>query len=214
VPASPAESPRERRRAEELARRREDAIAAASAVFAEKGFHAAQMTEIAARAELARATLYSLFGGKDELYAEVIATTAGAVRDAVREKVEAVRDPAERLLSLVDSLFACWEENQDLFRIYARGTHGLPWKIREAMGESALHLFREFTVWVEGLAADAQRAGCLRGLDPEALSLALVGAITTTATHSIETTPDRPLTAAAPAVRAIFERLVAEPQQP
>ena len=44
-------SPRENRRASELERRRTDALSAASAVFASKGYHDAQMTEIAAAAE-------------------------------------------------------------------------------------------------------------------------------------------------------------------
>ncbi len=100
-------SPRERRRAEDLARRRDDCVAAAVAVFAEKGFHDAQMTEIAARAQLARATLYELFGGKDALYAEAIVTTARRLRDLVCDQVEKIEDPAERFLVVIDALFAC-----------------------------------------------------------------------------------------------------------
>ena len=74
-------SPRENRRANELAQRREDALAAASAVFAAKGYHDAQMTEIAAAAELSRASLYSMFTGKEELYQQVISSGAEAVRE-------------------------------------------------------------------------------------------------------------------------------------
>jgi AcrR family transcriptional regulator len=196
------------RRARELELRCADVVAAASGVFAEKGFEGAQMSEIAAQAEVSTASVYALFEGKAELYQEVIVATARAVSEAVRKNVEVISHPAERLLAVIDSLFACWEENQDLLRIYARGTHGLPWKIREAMGESFLHLFREFTDWVEELAAEAQREGCLQRLDPEAFSLTLVGAATTVATRFIEETPDRPLTGAARAVREIFERLL------
>jgi AcrR family transcriptional regulator len=196
------------RRARELELRRADVVAAASGVFAEKGFEGAQMNEIAAKAEVSTASVYALFEGKAELYQEVIVATARAVSEAVRKNVEVISHPTERLLAVIDSLFACWEENQDLLRIYARGTHGLPWKIREAMGESFLHLFREFTDWVEELAAEAQREGCLQRLDPEAFSLTLVGAATTVATRFIEEIPDRPLTGAARAVREIFERLL------
>ena len=200
---------REQRRERELALRRADVLAAASAVFAEKGFGDAQMGEIAALAEVSTASLYATFAGKDELYREVITTAAAAVREAVRATVEGVADPRERLLTAIDSLFACWERNQALLRIYARGTHGLPWRIRESMGEDALRIFQEFSAWIEELAADAQRAGYLGGLDPATFALALVGTASTVSSHWIEVTPERPLTDAVAPVRAIFERLLA-----
>lgn len=207
-------SPRERRRAEDLSRRRQDAIAAATAVFAEKGFHAAQMTEIAARAQLSRATLYALFEGKDELYAEAIATSARGVRDLVRDRVEQLEDPAERLLGVIDALFASFEASQDLLRIYAAGTHGIPFRIRQELGEGSFRVFHEFGDWVTELAEAAGRAGRLGGLDPRALATTLVGSVTLTATRWIETTPESPLSQAAQTVRAIFERLLDGAQGP
>ena len=201
---------RESRRADELARRRSDALAAASAVFAAKGYHDAQMSEIAAAAELSRASLYAMFTGKQELYQEAIAAAATAIRDSVRSKVETLHAPDQRLLCVIDSLFSCYEENQDLIRIYMLGTHGFPFKIRDAMGESSLQLFVEFTNWVVGLSKEAKRAGWLPGLEPEAFGISLVGAVTTRAVRWLEFTPDEPLSAAAPEVRAIFQRLLGE----
>jgi len=201
-------SPKERRRAEDLARRRRDAIAAAAAVFAEKGFHAAQMTEIAARAELSRATLYALFEGKDELYAEVVGTTARGVRDGVRARVEEIGDPGERLLGVIDALFACFEASQDLLRIYARATHGISFLIRQELGDESFQVFREFGDWVAEVARAAARAGRIEGLDPRALATALIGAVTLTATRWIENTPELPLSQATQSVRPIFQRLL------
>src|SRR3990172_6511423 len=208
TPRHRGRSARAERRERELALRRSDVLAAASRVFAEKGFSDARVAEIAAASELSLASVYSMFKGKEELYQEVITTTADSMREAVQRKVEAVPDPAERLLALVDALFAGFEENRMLLRMYARGTQGLPWKIRQAMGESALHIFQQFTAWVVGLVRKAKRAGHLPGLDPESVALSLIGTATTTAAHWIETTPDRPLTEAAPLVRALLERVL------
>ena len=208
MPASTSTSPRENRRANELARRRIDALAAASAVFATKGYHDAQMTEIAAAAELSRATLYSMFTGKEELYQEVVSAAAAEVREAVRQKVESLDDPAQQLLCVIDSLFSCYEEDENLLRIYALGTHGLPFKIRDTMGDSVLELFVAFTEWVIQIAKRAKRAGYLQHLDPEAVGIALVGTVTTTAVRWLETTPDRPLSRAAPPVNAVFQQLL------
>ena len=208
--ASGLHSLRESRRADELARRRADALAAASAVFAAKGYHDTQMSEIATAAELSRASLYSMFTGKQELYQEAIAEAARAIRDSVRSKVETLDAPDQRLLCVIDSLFSCYEENQDLIRIYTLGTQGLPFKIRDAMGESSLQLFVEFTNWVVGLSTEAKRAGWLPGLDPEVFGISLVGTVTTRAVRWLESTPDEPLSSAAPEVRAIFQRLLGE----
>jgi AcrR family transcriptional regulator len=208
MPAATSTSPRENRRANELAQRRADALAAASSVFAAKGYHDAQMTEIAAAAELSRATLYSMFTGKEELYQEVVSTAAAALRDAVRQKVESLDDPAQQLLCVIDSLFSCYEEDENLLRIYALATHGLPFKIRDTMGDSVLEIFVAFTEWVIQIAKRAKRAGYLQRLDPEAVGVALVGTVTTTAVRWLETTPDRPLSRAAPPVNAVFQQLL------
>ena len=211
MPAS-APSPlslRERRRNEDLTRRREDAIAGASAIFAAKGFHDAQMSEIAAAAEVSRNSLYAMFESKERLYQEVIATTFATISNSVKQRAGEIADPGERLLSIIESLFSCYEHNQDLLHIYARGTHGMPIKVREAMGESSLHMFQSFTSWVIEVAVHAKRSGYLHGLDAETVAVSLVGSVTTTAARWIELTPERPLSQQSAKVRAVFAELVA-----
>jgi AcrR family transcriptional regulator len=205
---SPGASPRERRRREDVERRRADVLAAASTVFADKGFHDTQMGEIAAAAEVARNTLYSLFDSKENLYEEVIAVAHERIRDAVEARAHDLEEPGERLLSVIDSLFHCYERNGDLLRIYARGTQGLPTQIRGAMGESSLRRFQAFTDWVIELARDAQHAGHLRGLDVETVGISLVGTVTTTAARWVELTPERSLDDQASKVRRQFARLL------
>ena len=76
-------------------------LAAASSVFARKGFHDAQMTEIASDAELSLKSVYALFDSKDDLFRAVLATTAERMQEAVQSKAQAIPDPAERLLGVV-----------------------------------------------------------------------------------------------------------------
>ena len=207
--SSPAPvSLRERRRIEELSRRREDALAGAAAVFAEKGFHDAQMSEISAAAEVSRNSLYVMFESKDQLYQEVISTMAATIRKTVEQRASQLEDPKARLLSIIESLFSCYAENQDFLKIYARGTHGLPFKIREAMGESSMQTFQSFTGWVIDVATQAKNAGYMRDFDAETVGISLVGTVTTTAARWIELTPERPLTEPTARVRAVFDHLL------
>lgn len=199
---------RARRRREDLSRRREDTIAGAMAIFAEKGFHETQMSEIAAAAEVSRKTLYAMFESKDQLYQDVITAMATTIRESVEQSANELADPGDQFLSIIDSLFRCYEENQDFLKIYARGTHGLPSKIREAMGESSMQTFQSFTGWVIDVAKRAKAEGFLQGLDAETAGISLVGTVTTTAERWIELTPEHPMSLQSKQVRAVFERLL------
>ncbi len=202
-------SPRARRRAAELARRRADVLEAAAEVFAERGFHDAQIGEIAARAEVSRATLYDLFPSKEAIYSEVMLEAAREVRQRVEARAEAAAGPAERLLAVLQALFECFEEKRALLRIYARATQGDALRIGAEFGEEAARVFRDFSDWVAGLAAEARRRGLLPELEPEAVAAALIGGATVLATRAVEGGRGDDLARAGRALRRVFEHLLA-----
>ena len=207
-----ADSPRslrEERRERELSLRRADVVAAAAVEFAEKGFDGTSMSAVAARAEVALGTLYSLFESKERLFQVVIDASAETIRTHIEAEVLAVAGPRERLLRLVDAGFERFESDPVFFRIYAQSTHGWPARIRAAMGESAQAQFAHFVAWVVGLAREAAAAGALRGLDPEAFGLALMGALVNVTSAITAGTTTRPVAELAAEVRALFERLLA-----
>jgi len=205
---NPPRSRREERRERELELRRADVLAAAAAEFAEKGFDGAQMSALAARAEVALGTLYSLFESKEQLFEAVISTSADALQEQLRAQVESVADPRERLLCLIDAGFERFRAEPLFFRIYTNATQGFPARIRQVMGEKAQAQFDFFTQWVIGLARDAAAAGALRGLDPEAFGLALLGALTSSTSAILAGGTRRPAEAIASDVRALFARLL------
>lgn len=196
------------RRDREIALRRSDAIAAALAVFARKGFDGAQMTEIASAAEISLASLYSLFSGKDDLYREVLLQASASIRTAVEEGVAAKRDPKDKLLAVIDSLFDCFAADRDALWIHARTSQGLPWKIRQALGARAVDDFRGFTEFVAELVRDVQGQKALVGFDAHAVAAAILGAVTNAATQWAESPEGRSLEEVAAPVRALFERAV------
>jgi AcrR family transcriptional regulator len=198
------------RRQREAARRRADVLDVAADIFAEKGHEGAQISEIARVAEVSLATLYTMFDSKDELYQAVLTRAAESIRDTVRARLDVIDDPAERLLELIDCLLHCFDENRTLMRIYTMGTHGLPWSIRQTMGEPLVEIYRAFLDYVTGLARAAAHVGRLGALAPETVALALVGTVNATAAEWIESERDAPLTDAAPAIRALFEQLLVE----
>jgi AcrR family transcriptional regulator len=202
-------SRREERREREVELRRADILAAAAAEFSEKGFDGAQMSALAARAEVALGTLYSLFESKEQLFQAVIETSADAVRDAVQGAVAKIADPRERLLRLIDVSFERFRSDPAFFRLHVQSTQGWPARIRATMGESAQARFTEFVQWVVGLARDAAAAGALPGIDPETFGLALMGTLVNVTAAIAQGTTSRPAEQFAADVRALFARLLA-----
>jgi AcrR family transcriptional regulator len=201
-------SPREARRQGAVERRRDDVLRAAAAAFAAKGFDGAQVGEIAAAAEVSLASVYTLFESKERLYQQVCLTSADAMRRDVEARVAGLPDGPDRVLAVIDAMFACFGENADMLRIYAHATHGLPFRVREELGEAARERLRGFGAWVTELVRRAARGGRLPGIDPEALALALLGAVVMAATHSIEAMPPRSPAQHAAGVREVFARML------
>ncbi len=208
MPQSKPRSAKEERREQEIRLRRNDILAAASQSFAEKGFQGTQVAEIANAAEVSLNSVYAQFKGKEELYEAVISSAAKTVGDRVQNAVLEISDPAEQLLCVIDELFACFEEHRDLMRIYANSTHGLPWRVRQSMGEDSLVAFQTFTIWLINRANEAKKTGCLEHIDAETFALSLIGTVTTAAARWIEDPAQESLSSAAPRVRTLFARIL------
>src|SRR5438309_166209 len=81
-------------------------VGAAMAVFAEKGFAAARLDEIAARAGVSKGALYLYFETKEELFRAVVEQAIGPNVQAVRTMIAAHPGPIGDLLQLVPERIA------------------------------------------------------------------------------------------------------------
>jgi len=95
--------PKFQRRAEDRPR---EICAAALEVFAEKGFAAAKLDEIARRAGVSKGTLYLYFQDKAELFRAVIRDTVAPRVAAVREMADKVELPFAQVVPLFLANFA------------------------------------------------------------------------------------------------------------
>jgi AcrR family transcriptional regulator len=76
--------------------RRATLLRSAAEVFADRGYHRAQMDEIASMAGVSKPVLYGDFGSKDELYLACVERAAERFGRALEEAVATSRTPAER----------------------------------------------------------------------------------------------------------------------
>jgi len=163
--------PRWKRRAEDRPR---EICAAAREVFAEKGFAAAKLDEIARRAGVSKGTLYLYFTDKEQLFRAV-------VRDSIAPNVQAIISALGSVdlpfAAVVPAFFAAFAQNIGKIPVGAVA--------KMVIGES--RNFPELArVWhdevaskaigaMAGLVAKAQERGEVKGGDPRLYAFTLMG---------------------------------------
>jgi AcrR family transcriptional regulator len=114
-------TPRKRLTAEE---RRAAIQGAALEVFAERGYHAASIDDIARAAGVSKALIYEHFASKQQLHADLIEAQASELYRRVGDAVAAVaaESGSERLKAGFEAFFGFAEERRDAWRVLFRET--------------------------------------------------------------------------------------------
>jgi AcrR family transcriptional regulator len=139
------------------AERREQLITIARGLFAQKGFEATSVEEIAARAEVSKPVVYEHFGGKEGLYAVVVDREVRKLLDTVTVSLTAGRAHElveQAALALLDYI----ESSSDGFRILVRDS-----PVGSSTG-SFISILSDVGTRVEHILAEEFKR---RGLDPK-----------------------------------------------
>ena len=139
------------------AERREQLITIARGLFAQRGYEATSVEEIAARAEVSKPVVYEHFGGKEGLYAVVVDREVRALLDGVTGALTAGRAHElveQAALALLDYI----ENNSDGFRILVRDS-----PVGSSTG-SFISILSDVGTRVEHILAEEFKR---RGLDPK-----------------------------------------------
>src|ERR1700681_113961 len=95
--------------------RREQLLDVGRSLFAEKGFEATSIEEIAARAGVSKPVVYEHFGGKEGLYAVVVDREMGELLDRLTAALSA-QHPRKLVEQSALALLTYIEEQTDGFR--------------------------------------------------------------------------------------------------
>ncbi|HEY7124330.1 MAG TPA: TetR/AcrR family transcriptional regulator [Ktedonobacterales bacterium] len=140
---------------------------AAEAVFGDRGYHEASVTEITQRAQVAQGTFYLYFHSKREIFLQLVEDLGTQLRAAMREASRGSTSRMEMERKGFAGFFAFARAHRQLYRI-----------VQEA-DRVDLPTFQEYYSrlargYARGLGA-AMEAGEIRQIDPEALAYALIG---------------------------------------
>ncbi len=150
------------------AQRREQLIVIGRQLFAERGFDATSVEEVASRAKVSKPVVYEHFGGKEGLYAVVVDREVRALLDRITAALTAGH-PRELLEQAALALLDYIEDEPHGFRVLVRESPMLAGTFSSVLNDVA-HQVEHI------LGAEFKR----RGLDPklaELYSQALVGMV-------------------------------------
>jgi AmiR/NasT family two-component response regulator len=154
--------------------RRDELLAAAARVFAEKGFAAASMQELAQAMSLKPTALYHYFESKDELLAEVVVRAHAEAWQIVSHAMSSTTDPRQALAAFVEALskWAQGRRNEASLLLQVQ-------PLSEGAGRDAVELAAgAYRDCVTELVRRGQTEGLLkRDVDPELASAAILGAV-------------------------------------
>ena len=156
------------------AEREEQMLAAARALFAERGYAAVTMDDVAAAVGVTKPLLYTYFGNKERLYLACMAPAGDALVATVVEAVAEGGTAADAVANGVRAFFAFVDRDRDAWRVLFDETAPAGGELARRVGE-----YRER---LAGMVAEARLARLpaerreAAAVEVEAVATALLGA--------------------------------------
>ena len=100
--------------------RREQLIGVGRSVFAQRGYEASSIEEIAERAGVSKPIVYEHFGGKEGLYAVVVDREVHELFERITAALDQAQHPRDAVERAADAFLIYIENEQDGFRILVR----------------------------------------------------------------------------------------------
>jgi AcrR family transcriptional regulator len=133
---------------------RQHVLEAAVRVFAERGFEATKVQDIAQEADLSLGTIYSVFPGKQELYEAILAEHGQALLALVQAVHERKLPARDTLDALIDVYIDYFVGHPDFLRMHLRS--GASWALGPVLGTEQQ---RAYWQRIHALQADIFRRG-------------------------------------------------------
>ena len=136
---------------------RQHILEAAEQVFAARGFEAAKLQEISAKAGLSMGTIYSIFPGKTELFEALVEMRGRELLEIARGAAAIERPPREALLALGEAYLEYLVAHPDFLRMQLGAS--VSWALGPASAPGRMQFWRE----IHALQAEIFRRGVERG---------------------------------------------------
>ena len=194
----------ETRRERQKTMNRREILEAAKRVFAQKGFAATTIDEIAQEAEFSKGAMYGYFEGKEDLFFSLIQEKMDDIEERLREVVESPDDPETKIRDLIETHLTFFEEDRDFFQIIASEQPRLGAETESRLRENMKERCVRSLDLIEKVMLVGVSAGALKEIEPRFLATGLVGIIHAFTANWILIGGKEPLTDMKPVILELF----------
>jgi AcrR family transcriptional regulator len=153
-------------------RRREEILAAATRLFASRGFDGTSTREIAREAGAKHSLLFYHFRSKGELYLAAVLRQLEHLSANVDSALASATDPVARLSAYVEVYYDCFTTREPGLGVCLRELSGLPGDLARQIADAHN---RQTTDKLEAVIAEGMQAGLFRTFDAHACATAITG---------------------------------------
>lgn len=101
-------------------RRKKKIIQVATQLFSEKSYHDVTIDEVAAKAGIAKGTIYIYFESKEKLYLGILENGFESIESLIEKEVAKTDPASEKLRKVLRLIFGFYRQNLDVLRILSR----------------------------------------------------------------------------------------------
>jgi AcrR family transcriptional regulator len=184
--------------------RTEGILDAAIKVIAKKGLEKATMEQVADEAGISKATIYLYFKNKEDLYYHCVMTRFEKIMCLMRQAVEGVDDPIERVKVLVNTQVKAIEVEKDFFRVFFTERMSLFLDQSTEFGQDFFKRHNEYEALITGALKEGMERGSLREIDPRKAYNLLFSMVRGMAMFNIVCGEQGPLTSEAGLILDVF----------
>jgi len=170
------------KRAANSQRQRGAILKAAVSVFSKKGFHKAEVGEIARRAGVGKGTIYLYFDDKSQLFAAAVAEGIEAIIKQLRDELESDLPFLQHLQRLVEKNVSLYLEYGDLTRIFHNELSNSIERRTRVQIEQARNRYLEF---ISEILAEGHRRGYLKQVDFDLAAVGIMGMLDSLCNHQL-----------------------------
>lgn len=153
--------------------RHAEILAAARKVFAQHGFTASTLDQIAAEAGIAKGTIYLYFSSKDEILWAAIRSRIHAMLDQASVEMEKVVTAPEKLRAWLRVRFSVLREDEDFLRVYY-SEFGQMCRLKGMFRQEFRDLYQRSAAMLITVLEAGIRNGEVRPLPTQEIALALM----------------------------------------
>ena len=169
IPASPPSLPES-----ELSEVRQRIVHSALTLFADKGYAATSLREIAETARTTKPMIYYYFQSKEGLYTSILGDLLQAFADAIDASTHIGDSPRERLRAFASAYLGYFESREPYIAFVVREVFGLGADIMEEFGRELDHRIQSR---LKRIITEGDEQGAFRPCDVEKCSIAVMGIV-------------------------------------